>query len=963
MFTTASIFRSQNDIASDDDSDDGISLTSTLASQEDPDNTYIVENILAERYFSDEDRMRYLVKWEGYPIERASWEPIDMFDDKNTINEWKAMKERHENCGSSSPFDWEQWDEDRYREREDRDARKARRQRKRQRLARAGRATSSGGSRASSARSRHFVVSDEEIVASPEEETDLEVKVVPRRTRKKVRDSDEEEDSESADSLMEDLAKSEQRKRARAKSLKDTGAPESKKQRLKDRRRRSLDDGEGEDTEEHLFEDQPSSKKPPFPQYGRPAKPGRKVSANKGNDLDKSVAATASKLSMMDVQQRKAPAASVSSVGSSRTVINPANGTIPGVPRIGGFISLSQQNKVQKRGRNEPAPDINALELFHAGDPNPRITRPRKISTGGGMKVNAGEAPQTKETVEPPEREALQKNEEDPRLQKRRRIEDGLKVQTLSLEGYTRRNQATHGPETGRDANPPLQGPIGDCEPAIVNDNETPISAGPSAAGEVKDPLASKNPTPTRQTISAKMMDIGPIKELPVKPTFECILEVGSSSDVESIHVKFIGFSSAFTSFVDGLNDSRFWVSRFLEDAYITNFLVPELGVPFEFADMEMDLDKSQSFLNSIVVSHGAGVVLHEGFSLLIFQPSNDKLRGAFKTPMQQTRTALRAVAYPPFDVPIPIRNSIAESMVQIQKALKPESMNGLYIHTLLERLLGVKFPEILQNTKGGDNFIIYCPEIAHSEAEEMETALKCLGRTSYSVDQIPSLYANKSTREKVCVLVHFSLRRQLHLLPHIRHLKSREQQFYFFGARLERSCSPGEMETHPVRFWNFGTLIMLTPKFVLENEIAMNHVLNYQRIKAASTTLCFSGAMLAQAEAKVLEKPSSETEKALKYAWLLMDKKGRGEAFELQIQDADGCDEFETIADAFAMYQLEHCAEYRRFMIGHSEDEGISTVKAGVYNCIEFHSPESLVNELVSKNFKQGNPPPRPPQ
>jgi hypothetical protein len=81
----------------------------------------------------------------------------------------------------------------------------------------------------------------------------------------------------------------------------------------------------------------------------------------------------------------------------------------------------------------------------------------------------------------------------------------------------------------------------------------------------------------------------------------------------------------------------------------------------------------------------------------------------------------------------------------------------------------------------------------------------------------------------KSILKVHFSLRRQLHLLPHIRHLKSREQQFYFFGARLERSCSPGEIETHPVRFWNFGTLIMLTPKFVLENEIAMNHVLNYQ--------------------------------------------------------------------------------------------------------------------------------------
>lgn len=297
---------------------------------------------------------------------------------------------------------------------------------------------------------------------------------------------------------------------------------------------------------------------------------------------------------MMDVQQRKASAASISSIGSSRTVINPANGvsrrnrpnlppkppapasgTIPGVPRIGGFISLSQQNKVQKRGRNEPAPDINALELFHAGDPNPRITRPRKISTGGGMKVNTGEAPQTKETVELPEREPLQKNEEDARVQKRRRIEDGLKVQALSLEGYTRRNQASHGLEAGREANQPLQGPIGDCEPAMVDDNETPVSAGPSAAGEVKDPLASKNPTPTWHTISAKKVDISPIKELTSKPTFECILEVGSSSDVESIHVKFTGFSSAFTSFVDGLNDSRYWVSRFLEDAYITNFLVP----------------------------------------------------------------------------------------------------------------------------------------------------------------------------------------------------------------------------------------------------------------------------------------------------------------------------------------------------------------------------------------------------
>lgn len=103
---------------------------------------------------------------------------------------------------------------------------------------------------------------------------------------------------------------------------------------------------------------------------------------------------------------------------------------------------------------------------------------------------------------------------------------------------------------------------------------------------------------------------------------------------------------------------------------------------------------------------------------------------------------------------------------------------------------------------------------------------------------------------------VHFSLKRQLHLLPHIKHLKYRDHAFYFFGARLERDGDSGAVATYPVRFWNFGTLIFLTPQFVMENELATSRVLDYQRAKAASTTICYSNTMLAQAESYLTKDP-----------------------------------------------------------------------------------------------------------
>ncbi|KAL4960303.1 putative Chromo domain protein Chp1p [Aspergillus stella-maris] len=84
-------------------SDDEISLTSTVESEQQPE--YDVEEILAE---SDqfEDGVRYLVRWLGYPVERSSWEPADSFHlgFDQTLSDWQETKQRISE-GKEQPFD------------------------------------------------------------------------------------------------------------------------------------------------------------------------------------------------------------------------------------------------------------------------------------------------------------------------------------------------------------------------------------------------------------------------------------------------------------------------------------------------------------------------------------------------------------------------------------------------------------------------------------------------------------------------------------------------------------------------------------------------------------------------------------------------------------------------------------------------------------------------------------------
>ncbi|OJD25442.1 hypothetical protein ACJ73_03188 [Blastomyces percursus] len=65
--------------------DDDISVTSTVGSE--PRSEYEVESILAQKSFANGDA--YLVKWAGYPLERATWEPEESFCDPTTLVEWR----------------------------------------------------------------------------------------------------------------------------------------------------------------------------------------------------------------------------------------------------------------------------------------------------------------------------------------------------------------------------------------------------------------------------------------------------------------------------------------------------------------------------------------------------------------------------------------------------------------------------------------------------------------------------------------------------------------------------------------------------------------------------------------------------------------------------------------------------------------------------------------------------------
>jgi len=123
-------------IASSDDEDD-ISITSTAPSE--ARETYPLERILAERTLEEQDddglfveSKEYLVKWEGYDVDRSTWEPGSNFENNDTLHEWQAQSMK-ESRKFADAFDVEAWENRQEAIREAKEQRHARRNRQRKR--------------------------------------------------------------------------------------------------------------------------------------------------------------------------------------------------------------------------------------------------------------------------------------------------------------------------------------------------------------------------------------------------------------------------------------------------------------------------------------------------------------------------------------------------------------------------------------------------------------------------------------------------------------------------------------------------------------------------------------------------------------------------------------------------------------------------------------------------------------
>ena len=70
---------------------DSISVTSTQPSDVEPE--YAVEKVLSEERDKESGEMKYLVKWEGYPLHLSTWEPAEHLLSDQILSDWQRDKE------------------------------------------------------------------------------------------------------------------------------------------------------------------------------------------------------------------------------------------------------------------------------------------------------------------------------------------------------------------------------------------------------------------------------------------------------------------------------------------------------------------------------------------------------------------------------------------------------------------------------------------------------------------------------------------------------------------------------------------------------------------------------------------------------------------------------------------------------------------------------------------------------
>ena len=81
--------------------EDGISINSTESDEYSSTAEFLVDRILAER--PAVGGKEYLILWEGYPVEKSTWEPIGNIQHEGILEAW-SKRQKLEEEGSERPF-------------------------------------------------------------------------------------------------------------------------------------------------------------------------------------------------------------------------------------------------------------------------------------------------------------------------------------------------------------------------------------------------------------------------------------------------------------------------------------------------------------------------------------------------------------------------------------------------------------------------------------------------------------------------------------------------------------------------------------------------------------------------------------------------------------------------------------------------------------------------------------------
>ncbi|CAZ84970.1 unnamed protein product [Tuber melanosporum] len=549
-------------------------------------------------------------------------------------------------------------------------------------------------------------------------------------------------------------------------------------------------------------------------------------------------------------------------------------------------MNLSTINRINKKARNEREPDLNSLDLFEASNPVP-FSKKTSLETS---------------TLSPKDLDSLRITAQS--------TEDRGQVLPRGPSGISRREK-----EVG-------QFHDGDLTMSPVHEDR--ITSIPTA--DIEQGLGRNS---LRRNSNKKL--------------FECEMKIQRGGELESLGVvQFLGFSAQFLDYLDRLGVRELCVTKLLADSHVAGAVITEIGYPQEFADITIhNADKAQPLIITLAKFHGLGIIREAAFTIAVFQPSSDKITTSFKAPLQQQKTPLRAVAYSDWRIPEPSRELVSAERREIGGHVTQ------YLHTLGERLLSLSFETLIapteSNPEGVRNFVIYCPDDRFYEKLEMESNLKTLGLKALDSEELLA-YLNRG--KKMIILVHYTVQFSLHLLPNLKLLQAREHLFFFFGTRFVDNGGTMTLDARPIRFWSFGTLMLATPNFALNNPPMLKRLLDYQAAKAGSTTLCMASTMVTEVEKRITSKPGAfeNPQAILEAVYRMQDSAGD----TLLVSSREDVNELELIADAFAHHQAVNCALYRRFIVVHAKDEAPPSLGRR-YGCVEFHDPDTLF-EVVMK-------------